>query len=143
MQGAVAASDLLCMTAVRRDEGFTLVELLVVMVITGVLAGIAIPTFLGQREKAFRSAMKSDLYSLRMAQESRGVENDPRYTSSIALLRDEGYAQSEGVSEAHIRLVDGQDSYVACVQHESTGEWLVYTSADDTAEFATEDCAPA
>ena len=141
MQPLADIADLLRMRDAQRDGGFTMVELLVVMLITGVLASIAVPVFLGQREKAFRTAMKSDLYSLRMAQESRGVENDPRYTSNVALLRDEGYAQSDGVREAHVRLVAGQDSYVACVQHEATGEWLVYTSADDTAEFGTEDCA--
>ena len=119
-----------------------MVEILVVMVVLGILAAIAIPTFLGQREKAFRAAMASDLYSLRMAQESRGVENNPRYTDSIEALRAEGYVQSDGVDEAHVRLVDGQDSYVACVQHQATGEWLVYTSAADTSEAASEDCDP-
>lgn len=142
MQGAVAASDLLCMTAVRRDEGFTLVELLVVMVITGVLAGIAIPTFLGQREKAARAAMVSDLHTLRLAQESRSVDNNPRYTTNLAILRDEGYVQTSGVSAPHIRLSDGDNQFVACVKHQSVDEWVVYSSVDGTTSFAPVACAP-
>ncbi|MEZ0492950.1 type IV pilin protein [Kineococcus sp. TBRC 1896] len=45
----------------EKDQGFTLIELLVVIVIIGILAAIAIPTFLNQREKAWTRAAQSDL----------------------------------------------------------------------------------
>lgn len=48
------------------DQGFTLIELLVVIVIIGVLAAIAIPTFLNQRNKGYDAQAKSDVRNLQL-----------------------------------------------------------------------------
>ena len=45
----------------QNEEGFTLIELLVVVIIIGILAAIAIPVFLNQRENAWRGAAESDV----------------------------------------------------------------------------------
>jgi len=85
-----------------QDEGgFTLIELLVVIIIIGILAAIAIPTFLRQREKGWMAAVKSDVKSVITANESFGTDNDGAYSDDTAdggALTKEGYNKSKDVT---------------------------------------------
>src|SRR5690554_4064809 len=78
----------------RNRQGFTLIELLIVVVIIGILAAIAIPKFSSAREKAYFSAMKSDLKNLATQQEVYYSGGEYTYTDDLNAL---GFVASEGV----------------------------------------------
>lgn len=77
----------------KNDKGFTLVELMVVVVILGILAAIAIPKFTGQKQKAIDSKIAADIKILQDAYDlyyfEAGVQAaDPGVLASAGYLKE-------------------------------------------------------
>jgi type IV pilus assembly protein PilA len=72
----------------RDERGFTLIELLIVVLIIGILASIAIPSFLNQRGKANDASAKSQVRNAETAAETYSIDHTGGYTNmTVAELR--------------------------------------------------------
>jgi prepilin-type N-terminal cleavage/methylation domain-containing protein len=79
----------------QRDKGFTIVELLIVIVVIGVLATIAVVAYSGIRNSADSAAVQSDLRNFAQKAEEFFITNE-RYPSSNADLKSLGFKANIG-----------------------------------------------
>ena len=83
----------------EREGGFTLIELLVVIIIIAILAAIAIPVFLKQREKGWKAQTESAAKNAATAMESYGTENGGDYSNAnLATLTANGLKVAPGIT---------------------------------------------
>jgi prepilin-type N-terminal cleavage/methylation domain-containing protein len=78
----------------KQLAGFTLVELMVVIVIIGILVAIALPNFIGATDRARLASVKANAHTVQAMVETYSVDNNNRYPLNVARLESE--ARSAG-----------------------------------------------
>ena len=127
--------------AEEREGGFTLIELLVVIIIIGILAAIAIPVFLNQRQKGYDAQAKSDARNLATLEETYMTDQNKYKTEAAATTTattakaDLGYKPSSNVTDVEVITYNSGAGGTLTVATDGTAAYCVHTTSASGKDF--------
>ena len=116
----------------NEEKGFTLIELLVVILIIGILAAIALPAFLGQRQKAQDSEAKTAVRTAATGMKTFYTDNDTYAGATPTTLRQIEPSLAQGQGSTLQVAAAGQQNYTIRVTSK-TGNVFTITETGGTA----------
>ena len=118
----------------RQESGFTLVELMIVMLIIGVLAGIAIPSYMASIKNAKEAVLKEDLHVLRQAIDSYTNDKE-KAPQSLDDLVQNGYLKSipmDPMTHSNTTWVTVTDDTIQNLEQTDPGVSDVHSGSEQT-----------
>jgi general secretion pathway protein G len=102
----------------KEEKGFTLIELMTVILILGLVIGIAMPNLLKNREIAKKTATQSELRSIQSALEMYYIENDkyPATDEGVKILIEEKYLDDGAIKDEFKRAYNYEGVAIADVE---------------------------